>query len=519
MGRKLKLSIVIGFSFMIFFAVLGVLRDIYGERPEVEKKEAVDPQQQLSPVPSHWKYHAGDNSEWAKENFEDRDWKIVDPALELDSIPEGFFNGICWFRTKFSVKPDQVNTVLGWNIDHHGASEVYLDGKLVGGFGKVSNDPMQEKGCSPDGPILFSVGDTNSHCFSVRYSNHKAFSFFKKYSESHAGITSRFVPYPFALYEETDYKERQWFTFTLLFGFFITLSIVHFLLYLFYRKQKQNLYYSIFVFFFSCMILTPYLMENVKDPEMALRIQFYYIIPTILVMPSMVACLHSLFKPKLGRRMLVINILLGFAIWISGYFENLQEFTGMFLFSFILFSVIESVRTVVIGVIQKQPGAKIIGTGVLIFCLVIMGFLITAFIRDNFHLSINTDSSTAFIALIILWIISIPLSMSVYLAREFAITNKNLATKLNEVEELSAKTIAQEKEKQHILASQNETLEAQVKERTQEIQQQKHLIEEKNKEVMDSIRYAKRIQTALITSDKYISKVILRLNGPEKKAN
>lgn len=48
---------------------------------------------------------------------------------------------------------------------------------------------------------------------------------------------------------------------------------------------------------------------------------------------------------------------------------------------------------------------------------------------------------------------------------------------------------------------QNEQLEAEVKERTNEINAQKLLIETKNKETLDSINYAKRIQTALIPSE------------------
>ncbi len=44
-----------------------------------------------------------------------------------------------------------------------------------------------------------------------------------------------------------------------------------------------------------------------------------------------------------------------------------------------------------------------------------------------------------------------------------------------------------------------------------EITLQKQIIEEKQKEVLDSIHYAKRIQTALITSEKYIEKNLRRL--------
>ncbi|HWY10180.1 MAG TPA: hypothetical protein VN026_02590 [Bacteroidia bacterium] len=44
------------------------------------------------------------------------------------------------------------------------------------------------------------------------------------------------------------------------------------------------------------------------------------------------------------------------------------------------------------------------------------------------------------------------------------------------------------------------------------IEAQKKLIEEKNKEVMDSIRYARRIQTSLLPTEVYIGKSIDRLN-------
>lgn len=50
-------------------------------------------------------------------------------------------------------------------------------------------------------------------------------------------------------------------------------------------------------------------------------------------------------------------------------------------------------------------------------------------------------------------------------------------------------------------AEQNERLEKEVLERTQEINRQKTLIEIKNKETLDSINYAKRIQKALIPSE------------------
>ena len=48
-------------------------------------------------------------------------------------------------------------------------------------------------------------------------------------------------------------------------------------------------------------------------------------------------------------------------------------------------------------------------------------------------------------------------------------------------------------------------------------EEQKHMIEEKQKEILDSIRYAARIQRSLITSEKYIAKEIKRFGS--KKGN
>jgi hypothetical protein len=47
---------------------------------------------------------------------------------------------------------------------------------------------------------------------------------------------------------------------------------------------------------------------------------------------------------------------------------------------------------------------------------------------------------------------------------------------------------------------------------------QKIIIEEKQKEILDSIHYAKRIQTALMTNEKYIEKNLKRLSEGKSSA-
>jgi hypothetical protein len=70
-----------------------------------------------------------------------------------------------------------------------------------------------------------------------------------------------------------------------------------------------------------------------------------------------------------------------------------------------------------------------------------------------------------------------PICLSLFFAGEFARTGRALQLRVVEVEQLSEKTIAQEKEKQQLLASQNETLEEQIKERTAELIHQRQALE------------------------------------------
>ncbi|WP_460922287.1 sensor histidine kinase [Pontibacter brevis] len=95
-------------------------------------------------------------------------------------------------------------------------------------------------------------------------------------------------------------------------------------------------------------------------------------------------------------------------------------------------------------------------------------------------------------------VLSFPLSISLFLALEFAYTSRSLATKLVEVQELSAKTLAQELDKQKLITAQNETLERQVVERTAEVVAQKE-------ELHTTLEHLKATQSRLIQSEKMAS--------------
>ena len=59
---------------------------------------------------------------------------------------------------------------------------------------------------------------------------------------------------------------------------------------------------------------------------------------------------------------------------------------------------------------------------------------------------------------------------------------------------------------------QRKEAEDKLKETLAEVETQKQKVEEKQKEILDSIQYAKRIQVSLLPTEKYIDKTLKRLN-------
>ena len=75
---------------------------------------------------------------------------------------------------------------------------------------------------------------------------------------------------------------------------------------------------------------------------------------------------------------------------------------------------------------------------------------------------------------------------------------KNLEKALIEKAEAQQEALKNLQEKEKLILFQNEMLEQQVGERTVQVMHQKELIEIKNIEILDSIRYAKRLQEAIL---------------------
>ncbi|HWY37095.1 MAG TPA: SpoIIE family protein phosphatase, partial [Bacteroidia bacterium] len=436
-----------------------------------------------------WLFSPKDDYRFALRNYADSEWKIV--HSDLDVSRDTFFTGFGWFRLHYKITKEEIGTTFMLSVTHNGASEVFNDGRLLSFFGRVSHTADGEKGNDPsDEYFPLTVSDTLEHVIAVRYSNQHAKSHHEKFDISNEGFGIRFLrndDMPFI----KRLNQYQSFFFISLSMFLFALALVHLMIYLFERSRKFNLYHSIFVCTLSLLFLTPVLKKFIDTPLYNFRLNYYSdaLIPTFFI--SVLALLYNLFQKKLNRFFYICVFVYAAAIVVRYLFG--AEKAGLFYISLFFMMWIGSTIISIKAIRQNFRGAKIVGLGVLATTV----FMILALLLVIFFKNAGVISALLCVTMAIL---SLPFSMSVYLAFDFAKANETLKDQIVQIKELSDKALLEEAEKKQILENQNQVLEVQVKERTAEITAQKEVIEEKNKDITDSINYAKRIQDATLAS-------------------
>ena len=474
----------------------------YAAKPNVLQVSVLNDSIKEVALDKYWKFHNGDDSAWALPSFDDSKWDSVNTKLTFGKKDSNIFKGIGWFRIHIFLNPSLNNTPLCLLLDQDGASQIFLDGKLIHSLGTVSSDIKKEKKYNPHYiPLSFRYGNAGEYLLAVRYSNLNYLQLYKKFQTDHPGFKIVIAKQDDSVLANLDITITATSLAVLLGIFFLTLGFIHLLFFLFYRKQRTNLYYCVFVVLLGLLFIIPGVTYNSTNPELSVKLNYYYF---IILLPvffySMLVLEYSFFKKSFLKGLAITTVIIVLIAIIVSLILGHNELLPNFIFGFIIGTVCSSFSIVVISIIRKLDGAWIIGTGSLFFLIFLGIIIVTTIIKSgvNFNLSLNDAFGIIILILIMLTIMSIPISMSIYLAREFAHTNKKLEINLIEVKALSAKSIEQEKEKQKILETQKEILEVQVEERTSKISEQKTIIERKNKDITDSIDYAKTIQEAIL---------------------
>jgi signal transduction histidine kinase len=409
-----------------------------------------------------WRWHTGDNPDFAKPDFNDAQWAAINPSNDIDDLPQIKQAGFGWFRLRLQIDPKLANQIVRVQINQVLASEVYLDGKRIVTYGKVSLNSDLVEAYNPMGAanstesVYVQLGSKQNQVLAVRFALEP--NLYYGYNvRTNPCLRMRFSKANSIKADSVDIAPVDFFKA----GIFFILAVLHLIFYFSFRTQKGSLYFAYtslaFLLYFLLDEMVLLYTHTVTVRMFANNIlMFTYLFGNLLF----VKMIYELF-PYQNRRVYALitgyTVLLFLLYFLTGTLQGFISWYRTLIFSFPVLLCIEIVRVTLMAIRQKNADARIILLGVLSYMLFIVAFIINSYfayepiskqIMGHVFYNIGT--------------LCVPISFTIFTAKEFARTGLSLQKKLAEVKTLSA-------EKEQILTTQNETLELQVNERTAEL--------------------------------------------------
>ncbi len=451
------------------------------------------------PLFSGWKYLSGDRPEWADPAFDDGLWNALDSLeiqLDPDMLSEADWTGVGWFRLHLRVDSDLWDRSLALVYFQAGACEIYLDGQLVHSLGKVGDSRETEEAylVSVDNPEVIPIRFSKraDHVIAVRYSNFWAMD--NEHLGFPVGIGLGFSEFVDGVEKKVTQVRRRT-TYQVFFAVVpLAFTLLHVLFFLFYPQSRENLYYALFAGSISLLVIAPLQTSFLTGS----RAFFVFVLIfkaalTFTVVFSMRFLYHIFLDAPPGFFKLVSAI--GILMFLFSWFIPLNYY-----YYFALVAFLEMLRVVLIGICRKKEGALIIGAGCGAFILACT-YQILMEIQYLEH-----DHSFTYVY----GILALVVSMSVYLARNFARTSKDLAEQLNQVKELSERTLEQERQaREHERRAREEEMARKLVEADNALKAKELEEAHKRQRVLDELaetnRELQETQTHLIQSEKMAS--------------
>jgi signal transduction histidine kinase/DNA-binding response OmpR family regulator len=391
-------------------------------------------------------------------------------AFGKTDLPAGW-NGIGWFAIWLKADNDVMNRELALRINHDGASQLFLDGRFLGGYGRLGTSAADMEGIrAPSELIPLWFNDHLPHLLTIHYANP-------------VGVYANFYGFEVLLadYQPTARRIRHN---RILYGFApmcgaagLLLSLLHLLLFFFYPQQKLNLYYALFVMLTGINGILIYEYYFTSYPAVQYHVDFMTSVVKVLLMWSGLVLLYMLDYGRLHKgRLLILSLVSATYILFYVYRYYIVPAPGSqdgFSFVFFIFSIDGFVS--VYHLIQKgRRDAWLVATGVTAVTFIYFFALDDAF--DLWPYGYNAMR----VFVLSIGDLILPLCLSLYLALEFTRTNQNLAARLIEVESLSAEALARESEKRDLAAAEARRLEEMVLQRTAELKEKAEKLHDMN---------------------------------------
>jgi signal transduction histidine kinase/DNA-binding response OmpR family regulator len=385
-----------------------------------------------------------------------------------DALPANW-HGIGWFAVWLKADANVINRKLALRINHDGASEIFIDGKPLGGFGKLGRSAREMEAIRAPWELMpLWFNDQRPHLLTIHYANH-------------IGTYQNFFGFQVLVvdYQPTAQRMRHN---RMLYEFApmcaaagLILGLLHLLLFLFYPQRKLNLYYALFVILTGIHGILIYQYYFTNYPAVQYFVDFMSSVMKVLLMWSGLVLLYMLDYGRLQRwRFYTLSAIS--AAYIVAYISKFyifhsQNWVDGFSITFFVCSTDGFIS--VYHLIRKgRRDAWLVATGVLVVTLIY--FLAW---DDTFHLwPYGYNAMRIFV--ISTGDLVLPVCLSLYLALDFARTNQSLAARLAEVETLSAAALAQESERREMAAAETQRLEQMVQQRTMELKEKAEKLHE-----------------------------------------
>ena len=434
-----------------------------------------------------WRVRVDNPAEGTDSPVNKTGWKKVDPTTDIHYYPEIRNSRVWLFRLELQLDSSLINKPLSLVMTQKGASEIYLNGKLLARYGKVSSDPSQLLTHDPKNrPVTFHFTGTTHQVIEIRYVLGKNTPYFSSKSFEGNGIFLLKIEKP-----ENSYQAYVkplvslvaiWSIQT---GIYLLLTIIHLFFFIYYPERKVNLYFSIFTFSYAITFILVGYDGFIHSMTMQYLADLLFAIAALTADILIILSIYKLFDLPVDNylRSVVIICGLGVPFYLVSY-----EYGGSGILIGFILSCFGAIRAAILAMRRKKTGGAEVLWGEIFSLLFFILAIVSLSISDTKH------SFSYYLAGQICYALAFlcpPAFISILLAREFAQNNITLKNRLIEVESLSKRTIAQEMEKQEILARQNITLEQQVQERTSSLSQ--------------TLKELKETQNHLIHSEKMAS--------------
>lgn len=429
-----RLGLLLGVLGVALLGLNGGFNEVLAQSSEkvVEfSKSDLNPDDKIIYISDSWLFKPGDDPAWALPQHNDSTWQKTSTYLGPSDLSFIDWKGIGWFRFHFKVDSSLVGYPLGLIPEqHYGASEIYLDGKLLYEIGEVSIFKEDNIPYRDNRPRPLVISDTSEHVLAVRFANHNAATF------NDYGFTAgfRFLIGELDYYIESTVNQMMHTPWSQLFfaGALVAFTIIHFLLFAFYPSEKRNLYFALFTFFLAALTYTLLESSYAESPMMIITFYRLSLIAWLFTVIYALRFTYSLFfekRPIQFWGFLGLGVGLAVGTWFDA--QGLDIYRELF----VLVTLLEISRVLMLSFFKNKEGVLIIGTGLAGFA---GGIFYTVLVNLEFTSGDPVLGNIVGSSLLIF-------SMSIYLSRDFAKTQKRLEHKLVEVKQLSERSLQQER--------------------------------------------------------------------------